>query len=281
MTTTRRTTISPHPLEMLMRGGALALAGLAVASCAGVQRAPQQPPAQQAVPPAAPAAGDAGGEAEIGVLPPEGGVVVQTAAQTAVAQVQRDGRVPQIGRSSEPVPRVQVQGDNTIALNLEQEDLRRVFEQLGSALNLNMIIDPAINAVASVRTTEDNPLTYDDIWPLMRMLARSAGVAIEQSGDYWRFYVAPQERVPTQIVMPNFLGQTTASEVLQVTPVRPPVQMSATVNSITYRANGFTTAAAFTVCMPTTYPRQNQRVLSVTAAGKVSTTKADGSGSCS
>jgi len=71
------------------------------------------------------------------------------------------------------------------------------------------------------------------------------------------------------------------NEVLQVTPVRPPVQMSATVNSITYRANGFTTAAAFTVCMPTTYPRQNQRVLSVTAAGKVSTTKADGSGSCS
>src|SRR5690606_30779551 len=175
--------------------------------------------AQQAVPPAAPAAGDAGGEAEIGVLPPEGGVVVQTAAQTAVAQVQRDGRVPQIGRSSEAVPRVEAQGDNTIALTLEQEDLRRVFELLGGALNLNMIIDPAINAVVSVRTTENNPLTFDDIWPLMRTLARGAGVAIEQSGEVWRFYVS-QERIPTQIVMPNFLGTASASEVLQVTPLR-------------------------------------------------------------
>lgn len=71
------------------------------------------------------------------------------------------------------------------------------------------------------------------------------------------------------------------SEVLQVTAVRPPVQLRASANAITYRANGFTTAASFTVCLPTTYPRQNQRILSVTAAGKVSTAKADGSGSCS
>lgn len=71
-----------------------------------------------------------------------------------------------------------------------------------------------------------------------------------------------------------------SNEVLQVTAVRPPVQMSATANSITYRANGFTTAASFTVCIPTTAPRQNQRILSVTAAGRVATAKADGSGSC-
>src|SRR5690606_31587460 len=49
--------------------------------------------------------------------------------------------------------------------------------------------------------------------------ARSAGVAIEQSGDVWRFFLS-QERVPAQIVMPNFLGNATASEVLQVTPLR-------------------------------------------------------------
>lgn len=68
---------------------------------------------------------------------------------------------------------------------------------------------------------------------------------------------------------------------LQVTAVRPPVQLSASANTITYRANGFTTAASFTVCVPTTSPKQNQRIVSVTASGKVSTAKADGSGSCS
>src|SRR5690606_25234305 len=130
MTIPTRRTASPHPLELFLRGGALALAGLAVASCAGVQRT-QQPAAQQAAPPAS-AADDSSSEAEIGVLPPDG-VVVQTAAQTAVDQVQRAGRQLQIGTFSERAPRVQVEGDNTIALNLEQEDLRRVFEQLGNA----------------------------------------------------------------------------------------------------------------------------------------------------
>ena len=71
-----------------------------------------------------------------------------------------------------------------------------------------------------------------------------------------------------------------SNEVLQVTPVRPPVQLSASANSITYRANGFTTGSSFTVCIPTDSPRQNRRILSVTAAGKVSTAKADGSGAC-
>lgn len=74
---------------------------------------------------------------------------------------------------------------------------------------------------------------------------------------------------------------TGSNEVLQVMAVRPPVQLSASANSITYRANGFTTAASFTVCLPTTAPRQNQRIVSVTAAGRVSTARADGAGNCS
>lgn len=69
-------------------------------------------------------------------------------------------------------------------------------------------------------------------------------------------------------------------EVLQVTVVRPPVEVSSATASVTYRPNGFTSAAAFTVCIPTASPRQNMRVVSVAAGGKVSTTKADGGGAC-
>lgn len=69
-------------------------------------------------------------------------------------------------------------------------------------------------------------------------------------------------------------------EVLQVTAIRPPVEVSSATATVTYRPNGFTSAASFTVCIPTDSPRQNQRVVSVAAGGKVSTVKADGGGSC-
>jgi hypothetical protein len=42
-------------------------------------------------------------------------------------------------------------------------------------------------------------------------LARNAGLVIEQSGDVYRSYVS-EERVPTQIVMPNCLGGSTQSD---------------------------------------------------------------------
>lgn len=69
-------------------------------------------------------------------------------------------------------------------------------------------------------------------------------------------------------------------EVLNVLAVRPPVQVSGSATSITYRPNGFTTAVSFTVCIPTDSPKQNQRVVSVAAGGSVSTSKADGGGAC-
>src|SRR5690606_9569682 len=97
----RRRTMSPQPLETLLRRAALALAGLAIASCASVERTPEQPAVQQPVSPAgAAAADDAASGVEIGVLPADG-VVVQSAAQTAVEQVQREGRFAQPGTFTE------------------------------------------------------------------------------------------------------------------------------------------------------------------------------------
>lgn len=70
------------------------------------------------------------------------------------------------------------------------------------------------------------------------------------------------------------------SEVLQVTAIRPPVEVSSATTRVTYRPNGFTSAASFTVCIPTGSPRENQRVVAVAAGGRVSTTKVAGGGSC-
>ncbi|MGV3590305.1 MAG: type II secretion system secretin GspD [Gammaproteobacteria bacterium] len=136
----------------------------------------------------------------------------------AIADINRDGRVIQLGTFTEQAPQVEPPPNNVVELNYEQEDLRVVFEQLGGVLNLNMIIDPTINTRVSLRTSPNNPLRYEDIWPVMRQLARNAGVTIEQAGNVWEFTLNPSN-VPTAIVLPDQLGAVASSEVLQVTPL--------------------------------------------------------------
>ena len=103
-------------------------------------------------------------------------------------------------------------------LNYEQEDLRLVFEQLGTALNLNMVIDPTIDTKVSLRTSANNPLRYADIWPLMRLLARNAGVTIEQAGNVYEFS-RNTSAIPTELLLPAQLDAASSSEVLQITPL--------------------------------------------------------------
>lgn len=67
---------------------------------------------------------------------------------------------------------------------------------------------------------------------------------------------------------------------LRTAAAQSPVQITANQNTITYRPNGFSTAAAITVCIPTGSPPENQRVVSVTVAGRVSTAAANGGGNC-
>src|SRR5690606_6460056 len=94
--------------------------------------------------------------------------------------INREGRVIDLGRFSETPPPVTPPANDVVELNYEQEDLRVVIEQLGAALGINMLIDPAIDNRVSLRTAPGNPLQYDDLWPLLRLLARNAGVSIEQ-----------------------------------------------------------------------------------------------------
>ena len=132
--------------------------------------------------------------------------------------INRTGRVIQLGRFVEEIPTVEVPEGTTVELNYEQEDLRLVFEQLGDELQINMVIDPTIDTKVSLRSSPDNPLQYEDLWPLMRMLARNAGVTIEQAGNVFRF-MRNESNIPAEIVMPGWLGDATSSEVMQVTPL--------------------------------------------------------------
>ena len=132
--------------------------------------------------------------------------------------INRMGRVIQLGRFAEERPQVEVPQGTTVELNYEQEDLRLVFEQIGDQLQINMVIDPSIDDRVSLRSSPDNPLSYEDLWPLMRMLASNAGVTIEQAGNVYRF-MKENSKIPAEIVMPGWLNDATSSEVLQVTPL--------------------------------------------------------------
>ncbi len=136
----------------------------------------------------------------------------------AIADINRDGRVIQLGQFVEDAPQVQPPANDVVELNYEQEDLRVVFEQLGGVLNLNMVIDPTINVRVSLRTSPNNPLRYADIWPLLRLLARNAGVTIEQAGNVYELALNPSN-IPAEIVLPGTLADATSTEVLQVTPL--------------------------------------------------------------
>lgn len=205
-------------LPGILRHGALLAACIGLASCATTSSTQGQ-----SGPTGSPAVNNESPGSAAVVTPADGAAPSRSAnpdpTTALLDEINRDGRVIQIGNYLEEEPAIEVQGNATIALNLEQEDLRRVFEQLGDALQINMVIDPAISAVVSIRTTESNPLTFDDIWPLMRLLAANAGVTIEQAGNVYEFSV-DDGRVPAELVRPEWLDEATASQVLQITPLR-------------------------------------------------------------
>ncbi|MGA0805777.1 MAG: type II secretion system secretin GspD, partial [Pseudohongiellaceae bacterium] len=124
----------------------------------------------------------------------------------------------QLGRVPEAAPETPQVANDSIELNYEQEDLRRVIEQIGNALGINMLIDPSIDSRVSLRTAPGAPMRYAELWPLLRLLARNAGVTIEQAGAVWEFKLNASA-VPAELVTPEALASSTASTVLQVTPL--------------------------------------------------------------
>jgi general secretion pathway protein D len=96
--------------------------------------------------------------------------------------------------------------------------MRFVIQELGDLLGISMVIDPTIDYKVSLRTSATNPLRYEDIWPVLRLLARNAGVSIQQAGSVWEFNRDPSN-VPVAVVLPGAVGSVNASEVLQVTPL--------------------------------------------------------------
>ena len=109
-------------------------------------------------------------------------------------------------------------GEDVVEFNYEQADLRIVLEQLAEALSISLVIDPSIDDKVSVRTSSSQPLTQADIWPLIRLLTRDAGVIVEQIGSFYNVRKSPNS-FPLSIIPPEELGGRSSSEVMQITPL--------------------------------------------------------------
>ena len=146
-------------------------------------------------------------------------IVDSVGSQSIIDEINRDGQSFTYSGFSEPVPTpLNVDEPDIVELNYEQADLRLVLEQLADTLDISILIDPSIDNRISIRTSPERPLQRDDIWPLIRLLTRDAGVFLERVGDVYNARRINSE-IPPDIVGPNSVTDEGRAEVMQVTPL--------------------------------------------------------------
>ena len=157
----------------------------------------------------------ANNQAEIATLTGVNGVD----QQAIIEEINRDGqRTSYPGFSAEVPAPVVAEEIDIVEFNYEQADLRLVLEELADALDITILIDPSIDNRVSIRTSEERPLQENDIWPLMRLLTRDAGIMLERVGDVYNARRLPSN-LPADIVTPDTLGNVTSARIAQVTPL--------------------------------------------------------------
>ena len=98
-----------------------------------------------------------------------------------IDEINRDGATLEFDGFREVVPTSeQALAEDVVEFNYEQADLRLVLEELADALDVSIVIDPTIDNKISIRTSSARPLTQADIWPLIRLLTRDAGVVLNR-----------------------------------------------------------------------------------------------------
>lgn len=142
-----------------------------------------------------------------------------TEQQALIDAINRDGQASNYGGFREDVPAPEViEGEDVVELNYEQAELRLVLEELADALDITLVIDPSIDSQISIRTSPNRPLQRDDIWPLIRLLSRDAGVILEQAGDIFNARRVVSN-LTAEIATPDTLGDGSAARIMQVTPL--------------------------------------------------------------
>ena len=139
--------------------------------------------------------------------------------QALIEAINRNGQPLEYSGFAGEIPApVDADASEVVELNYEQADLRLILEELASALDITLVIDPTIDNRISIRTSAERPLQRDDIWPLIQLLTRDAGILIERVGDIYDARKV-SSALPSQIRGPDSLTEPGEALVLQVTPL--------------------------------------------------------------
>lgn len=135
-----------------------------------------------------------------------------------IAQINRNGANASASFADTAPASLSTASNALVELNYEQADLRVILEELADALDITIIIDPSIDDRVSIRTSANRPLVQSDIWPLIRLLTRQAGVGLERSGNV--YYARRQQgNIPVEITTPANSANASANVVMQITPL--------------------------------------------------------------
>ena len=139
--------------------------------------------------------------------------------QALIEAINRNGQPLEYSGFAGQIPApADADASEVVELNYEQADLRLILEELASALDITLVIDPTIDNRISIRTSAERPLRRDDIWPLIQLLTRDAGILIERVGDIYDVRKV-SSALPSQIRGPDSLTEPSEALVLQVTPL--------------------------------------------------------------
>ena len=139
--------------------------------------------------------------------------------QALIEAINRNGQPLEYSGFAGEIPApADADASEVVELNYEQADLRLILEELASALDITLVIDPTIDNRISIRTSAERPLQRDDIWPLIQLLTRDAGILIERVGDIYDARKV-SSALPSQIRGPDSLTEPGEALVLQVTPL--------------------------------------------------------------
>ncbi len=207
-----------HPGTTIGKPAVLGLLIATLSACTSLQSGGQASSQQSSASTARPTVATAASIQEETSIPVLAGT--NTGEQRALIDaINRDGQRVSYNGFREQVPTPSsVAGDDVVELNYEQAELRLILEELASALDITLVIDPTIDAQVSIRTSPNRPLQRDDIWPLIRLLTRDAGVILERAGDVYNARRV-NSNLTAEIATPDTLGDGTAARVMQVTPL--------------------------------------------------------------
>ncbi|WP_305804944.1 GspH/FimT family pseudopilin [Stenotrophomonas sp. YIM B06876] len=141
-----------------------------------------------------------------------------------------------------------------------------------SLINSNRLTSQANDLVASLQLARSEAVRRNRSVTLCRT---TNGTACAGAVGKWDRWIA---------VVPTAAG---AVEVLRDSSIKQPLQITSAVDRITFRPDGLARDAggallvtSLNVCMATSTPAQNQRVLAVGSGSRMSITSASGAGAC-